>query len=76
MLSRAPNEWEACTENPVVKAEHIPQNNHRLVDTSPIAAESSAPRRPTIAASMYCIKMLDNCAIMAGNDKEAVNFNC
>ena len=41
--SLAPTLWAACTENPVVTAEQMPQKSQRLVDTSPIAAESSAP---------------------------------
>ena len=49
-------------------AEHKPQKSQRLVDTRPTAALSSAPRRPTIPASIYCIMMLDSCAIMAGHD--------
>ena len=48
--------------------EHTPQNNHRLLETRPTEAELSAPRRPTIDASIYCIKMLDNWASMAGSD--------
>ena len=55
-------------------AEHKPQNSQRLVDTSPTAALSSAPRRPTIPASIYCIMMLDNCAMMAGHDNWAVSI--
>ena len=65
-------EWATWTENPTVTAEHIPQNSHRDVETRPTAAESSAPRRPTIAASMYCIRMLESWASIAGQDSEAV----
>ena len=58
----------------MVAAEHVPQKSHRLVLTSPTAALSDAPRRPTIAASIYCMSMLDSCAIIAGHDRLAVSF--
>lgn len=74
--SLAPTLWAACTENPVVTAEQMPQKSQRLVDTSPIAAESSAPSRPTIDASIYCMRMLDNCASIAGSDSITVSFSC
>jgi hypothetical protein len=53
----------------------MPQKSHRLVETSPTAAESSAPRRPTIAASIYCIIMLDSWAIIAGHDNWSVSLS-
>lgn len=67
--------WATCTENPTVAAEHIPQNSHRLVDTKPTAALSSAPSLPTIAASIYCMSILDSCAMMAGHDSWTVSDN-
>ena len=67
--------WATCTENPTIAAEHSPQKSHRLVETSPTDALSSAPSRPTIAASIYCIMMLDSCAIIAGHDNCTVSFN-
>ncbi|MDE6257506.1 MAG: hypothetical protein K2M53_03890, partial [Muribaculaceae bacterium] len=57
---------------PTVAAEQTPQKSQRLVETSPTAAEGSAPKRPTIAASIYCIKMLDSCAMIAGHARRAV----
>lgn len=62
-----------CTENPAIAAEQVPQKSHSVVDTSPIAAESAAPRRPTMAASIYCIIIDDNWAIMAGHDSFSVS---
>ena len=58
--SRAAPTWCAtCTENPVAAALHVPQKSHVVVDTSPMLAAASAPRRPTIAASMYCMAMAE-----------------
>lgn len=74
-LSLAPTRCATCTEYPEVIAAHMPQKSHRLVDTSPIDAESSAPRRPTIDASIYCIAMLDNCASIAGSESVAVRWS-
>ncbi len=54
----------------------MPQKSHSEVETSPTDAESSAPRRPTMAASIYCIMILDNWAIMAGHDSLAVSLSC
>ncbi len=51
--------------------EQMPQNSHSELLTRPTEAEQSAPRRPTIEASIYCMSMLDNCARIAGNDSFA-----
>ncbi len=68
--------WATCTENPMVTAEQMPQKSHREVDTSHTEAELSAPSRPTIAASIYCIIMLESWAIMAGHESLAVSLSC
>ena len=39
-------------------------------------AEAPAPRLPTMAASMYCIIMLESWAIMAGHESMAVSLSC
>lgn len=73
--SRAPTQCATCTEYPEVIAEHMPQNSQRLVDTNPMDAESSAPSRPTIEASIYCIAMLDSWASIAGRDNDTVRLS-
>ena len=70
----APMRWATCTENPTVAAEHTPQNSHRLLAIRPIEAEASAPSWPTMAVSIYCMTMLDSCAIIAGHDSFAANI--
>ncbi len=74
--SPAPIRCATCTEKPVAAAAHSPQNNHVVVDTSPIEAEAFAPKLPTIDASTYCMAIEDNCAIIAGTLRYAVNSNC
>lgn len=54
------------TAKPVEAALHKPLNSQVVVETRPIEAEALAPRLPTIAASIYCITMEDNCATIAG----------
>lgn len=54
----------------------MPPNSQIVVDTSPIEAESSAPRQPTIDASIYCITIDDNCASTAGKLSKNVSLNC
>ena len=54
-ISPAPILWATCTEKPVAAEVHIPQKSHVVVDTRPIDAEASAPRLPTIDASIYCM---------------------
>lgn len=76
VMSPAPMAWATCTENPVAAAEHDPLNSHVVVDTSPMAAAASAPRLPTMAASMYCIRMDDNWAMMAGTLSIRVSCSC
>ncbi len=73
---RAPNRWATCTEKPMVMVEHTPQNIHRLEFISPTEAEASAPRWPTIEASIYCIMIVDNWAMIAGTDSLAVSAIC
>ena len=51
-------------------------NIHVVVVTSPIDADGPAPRLPTIDASIYCIMIADNCAIMAGILKETASRSC
>ena len=55
-----PIKWAICTAKPDAAALQMPPNNQIVVDTSPIEAESSAPRHPTIDASIYCITIDDN----------------
>ena len=64
--SPAPMRWATCTEKPEAAALSSPPKSHVVVDTKPIAAEASAPRLPTIDASIYCITIDDNCATTAG----------
>ena len=71
----APMRWATCTENPVVAALHTPAKSHIVVDTSPIEAESSAPSRPTIEASIYCMSIDVNWASIAGIESRAVSRN-
>ena len=54
----------------------MPPNSQIVVETSPIEAESSAPRHPTIDASIYCITIDDNCASTAGKLSKNVSLNC
>ncbi len=74
--SLAPRRCAACTEKPIVNIEHTPQNSHRLLFIRPTEADSSAPRRPTIEASIYCIRIVDSWAIIAGADSLAVSAIC
>ena len=62
----APISCEASTEYPVIPADPRPQKSQIVLDTIPTAAASTAPRLPTMAASMYCIKTFANCARIAG----------
>ena len=55
--SPAPTRCATCTLNPTDAAERIPPKSHVLVDIRPIAADASAPRLPTIEASIYTITM-------------------
>ncbi len=57
--SLAPTLWATCTEKPVAAALSNPQNSHVVVETRPMEAEASAPRLPTIEASIYCMAMAD-----------------
>lgn len=74
--SPAPILWATCTEKPVAAAVQSPQKSHVVVDTSPMEAEASAPTRPTMAASIYCMMMEDSCAMMAGTLSSTVRRNC
>lgn len=74
--SPAPTLWATCTENPVAAAVQSPQKSHVVVDTSPMEADASAPIRPTMAASIYCMMMEDSCAIMAGTLSSTVRRSC
>ena len=73
--SFAPILCAPCTENPVEHATHKPPNSHMVVDTNPIEAEASAPKLPTIDASIYCMTIDDNCATMAGTLSQNTNSN-
>ncbi len=75
-VSFAPSLWATWTENPIVSIEHTPQNIHRLLFIRPTEADWSAPSLPTIEASMYCMRMVESWAIIAGPDSLAVNANC
>ena len=75
-ISPAPILCATCTENPVAAAAHNPQKSHVVVETSPMEADASAPRLPTIAASIYCIIMEDNCAMTAGMLSCTVRRSC
>ncbi len=68
--------WATCTENPVETEAHNPQKSHVVVDTNPMEADASAPRLPTIAASIYCMIMAESWVTMAGTLKAAVRRNC
>lgn len=54
-------------------AEHTPPKSHVVVETSPIEADASAPRCPTIAASIYCMTMDESWAITAGTLSNTVS---
>ncbi|MDE6683337.1 MAG: hypothetical protein K2J87_07925, partial [Muribaculaceae bacterium] len=73
LLSRRQRQMCLRHRKPTVAAEQTPQKSQRLVETSPTAADGSAPKRPTIAASIYCIRMLDSWAMIAGHASRAVN---
>ena len=47
-----------------------------VVDTNPTEAACIAPKRPNIEASIYCIKIDESCAMMAGALSMAVSSNC
>ena len=51
----APKNCAAWTEKPVTAETQRPPKSHDELATSPIAADASAPRLPTIAASIYCM---------------------
>ena len=53
--SPAPIRCATWTLKPTDAAERIPPKSHVLVDISPMAAEASAPRLPTMEASIYTI---------------------
>ena len=74
--SLAPMACATWTEKPVAAAEHNPENSHVEVDTSPMEAEASAPRLPTMDASIYCMAMEENCAKMAGTLSNTVRCSC
>ena len=74
--SFAPRRCDTCTKNPVAQAYMSPAKSHVVVDTSPIDAEASAPRLPTIEASMNCIRMEDSCEMTAGILNCTVSLNC
>ena len=44
--------------------------------TSPTAADWVDPKRPTMAASIYCMMMMASCAIMAGQLSCSVRAIC
>lgn len=71
----APMRWATCTEKPEAAATHSPQKSQVVVDTNPMAA-ASAPRLPTIAASMYCMMMYETWVTTAGMLSRAVSSNC
>ena len=75
-ISPAPILCATCTENPVAAATQSPQKSHVVVETSPIEADASAPRLPTIAASIYCITMEESWAMTAGTLSCTVRRNC
>ena len=75
-LSFAPILFATCTENPVAAAEQSPQNSQVEDAISPIDADDSAPSEPTMAASIYCITIVDNCATIAGKLNTAVSRSC
>ena len=60
LCSRAPRRWATCTEKPIVTIEHMPQKNHSDELMRPTEADGSAPKRPTMLASIYCMRMLDS----------------
>ena len=66
LSSPAPTAWAICTVNPVVTAMHSPPNSHVVDETSPMAPDAFAPRRPTMDASMYCMTMDEIWARIAG----------
>lgn len=71
--SLAPILWATCTEKPVEQAEHKPPKSHVVVVTNPMEAEASAPRLPTIEASIYCMTMEENWATTAGTLNHAAS---
>lgn len=75
-MSPAPMAWATWTEKPVATAEQVPPKSHVVVDTKPMEAAAPAPKLPTIAASIYCMTMEDNCAMMAGMLNFHVKLNC
>lgn len=60
----------------MVIAEHVPQKSHSDVETRPMAAAGSVPRRPTIEASIYCMMMLDSWDRIAGRASLAASDSC
>ena len=64
--SRAPICCATKTMKPVVKAKESPPSSQVLDATSPIAALSIGPSRPTIDASMYCMNTDESWARIVG----------
>ncbi len=65
-----------CFKTAWAAAEQSPQNSQVEDAISPIDADDSAPSEPTMAASIYCITMVDNCATIAGKLNTAVRRSC
>ena len=61
-----PTCWAVSTLNPMAAAMAKPLKSHVAEAISPTEADCAAPRRPTMAASINCITMVANCAMMAG----------
>ena len=73
--SLAPMKWATCTEKPVAKAlSRLPIS--QVVDSmSPMLAEASAPKCPTIEASIKNIMTVEICASMEGILKPTMRFS-
>ena len=61
---------------PAAAAEQILPISHVVVSIKPIDADASAPRLPTIDASIYCIIVVVSCAKMAGVAKLSTRRAC
>ena len=66
-------EAAAFDEKAVAAAAHTPLKSQVVVDTRPMDAEASAPRLPTIEASMYSMTIEESWASIDGTLNRTIN---
>ena len=75
MKSFAPMKWAACTENPSDMALVMLLKSQVVDSTRPMLAEASAPKCPTMEASMKNIITLVICANIEGMLKSTIKLS-